>query len=61
MSLLDTLNGEVADKFYIVDDYFWGIAFVFLIGLGLLFTFKLKGLQILKIKETSSLALSGEA
>ncbi len=59
MSIMDTLNGEVADKFYIVDDYFWGIAFVFLIGLGLLFTFKLKGLQILKIKETSHLALSG--
>jgi len=57
--IMDFLNGEVADAFYFVDDYFWGIAFVFLIGLGILFTLRLKGFQILKIKETSSLALSG--
>ncbi|WP_400234806.1 alanine/glycine:cation symporter family protein [Methanomethylophilus alvi] len=56
---MDTLNGEISDLFWFVDDYFWGISFVFLIGLGIIFTIKLKGLQILKIKETSSLALSG--
>ncbi|WP_400245517.1 alanine/glycine:cation symporter family protein [Methanomethylophilus alvi] len=56
---MDTLNGEISDLFRFVDDYFWGISFVFLIGLGIIFTIKLKGLQILKIKETSSLALSG--
>ena len=59
MSIMDTLNGEISDLFRFVDDYFWGISFVFLIGLGIIFTIKLKGLQILKIKETSSLALSG--
>lgn len=57
--IMDFLNGDVAKTFYFVDDYFWGIAFVFLIGLGILFTLRLKGFQILKIKETSSLALSG--
>lgn len=61
MSIMDTLNGEISDMFWLVDDYFWGISFVFLIGLGIVFTLKLKGLQILKIKETSSLALSGVA
>ena len=59
MSIMDTLNGAISDLFWFVDDYFWGISFVFLIGLGIIFTIKLKGLQILKIKETSSLALSG--
>lgn len=42
-----------------VNSYFWGIAFVFLIGLGIIFTVRLKGLQIAKIKETSKLSLSG--
>ena len=59
MSIMDTLNGEISDLIWFVDHYFWGISFVFLIGLGIIFTIKLKGLQILKIKETSSLALSG--
>ncbi|AGI47943.1 amino acid carrier protein [Thermoplasmatales archaeon BRNA1] len=45
--------------FGILNHYFWGISFVFLIGLGIVFTVRLKCLQILKIKETSSLALSG--
>ena len=59
MSIADTLNGPISDAFYFVDDYFWGIAFAFLIGLGIVFTIKLKGMQILRIKHTSSLALSG--
>lgn len=59
MSIADTLNGEVADAFWFLDDYFWGISFAFLIGLGVVFTIKLKGLQILRIRETSTLALSG--
>ena len=59
MSIADTLNGPISDAFYLVDDYFWGIAFAFLIGLGIVFTIKLKGMQILRIKHTSSLALSG--
>ncbi len=59
MSFLDTLNGPISDAFYFVDDYFWGIAFAFLIGLGIVFTVKLKFMQILRIKHTSALALSG--
>ena len=55
MSITDTINSEIG----IYNDFFWGIAFVFLIGLGLVFTFKLKGLQILKVHETSRLAFSG--
>lgn len=57
--IMEFLNGEVADLFYYWDDHFWGLAFVFLIGLGIIFTVKMKGLQIVRIKETSSLALSG--
>ena len=59
MSFLDTLNGPISDAFYFVDDYFWGIAFAFLIGLGIVFTVKLKFMQILRIRHTSALALSG--
>ena len=44
--IMDFLNGDVADAFYFVDDYFWGIAFVFLIGLGILFQAGLKGSQL---------------
>lgn len=42
-----------------MNTWVWYAAFVFLIGLGLLFTFKLKGLQILKIRETSKLSFTG--
>ena len=59
MSIGEFLNGTVAKAFFTVDDYFWGIAFAFIIGLGIVFTVKLKGMQILRIKHTSSLALSG--
>ena len=44
-----------------VNDWVWYVAFVFLVGLGLFFTYKIKFLQILKLKETSSLALSGSS
>ncbi len=55
MSLFDAVMDGVGH----VNSYFWGIAFVFLIGLGVTFTIRLKGLQIAKIKETSTLSLSG--
>ncbi|MDO5861949.1 MAG: alanine:cation symporter family protein, partial [Thermoplasmata archaeon] len=42
-----------------INTWVWYAAFVFLIGLGILFTIKLKGLQILKIRETSRLAITG--
>lgn len=55
LGLTDTLT-DLIDP---VNTWVWYAAFVFLIGLGILFTIKLKGLQILKIRETSKLALSG--
>ena len=58
-SFIDSLSDSVNDGIAFLNDYFWGISFVFLIGLGLIFTYKLKGLQIAKIRETSRLVLSG--
>lgn len=55
MTILESLNSVVGT----CNSYLWGLAFVFLIGLGILFTFKLKGLQITKIKENAKLSLSG--
>ncbi|MBE6526281.1 MAG: alanine:cation symporter family protein [Thermoplasmata archaeon] len=46
------------DAFGALNTYFWCISFVFLVGLGIIFTLKLKGEQILRIRETSRLALS---
>ncbi|MGN0099145.1 MAG: alanine/glycine:cation symporter family protein [Candidatus Methanomethylophilaceae archaeon] len=55
MTIIESLNSVVGT----CNSYLWGMAFVFLIGLGILFTFKLKGLQITKIKETAKLSVSG--
>ncbi len=49
----------IDDAFSWANEYFWWIALILLVICGLYFTVKLKGLQILKIKETSKLALSG--
>ncbi|MBQ8179743.1 MAG: alanine:cation symporter family protein [Candidatus Methanomethylophilaceae archaeon] len=55
MTLTDTFN----DVLGTLNTYIWYVAFVLLIGAGLYFTFKLRGLQILRIGETSRLSLSG--
>ena len=55
MTIIESLNNVVGT----CNSYLWGMAFVFLIGLGILFTFKLKGLQITKIRETAKLSVSG--
>ncbi len=55
MTIIDSINSAVGT----CNSYLWGMAFVFLIGLGILFTFKLKGLQITKINETAKLSVSG--
>ena len=47
------------EAFDYLNTYFWRISFVFLVGLGIIFTIKLKGLQIARIHETSRLAISG--
>lgn len=54
MSVSDTLT----DVFTPLNTYIWYIAFVFLIGLGIVFTLKLKGMQILKVDENAKLALA---
>ncbi|MGN1044514.1 MAG: alanine/glycine:cation symporter family protein [Candidatus Methanomethylophilaceae archaeon] len=48
----------LTDIFDPANTYIWYIAFVFLIGLGLYFTYRLKFMQILKVDETSKLALT---
>ena len=48
----------LTDVFNPANKYIWYVAFVFLIGLGLYFTYKLKFMQILKVDETSKLALT---
>ena len=55
MTIIESLNNVVGT----CNSYLWGMAFVFLIGLGILFTFKLKGLQITRINETAKLSVSG--
>ena len=55
MTIIESLNSAVGT----CNSYLWGMPFVFLIGLGILFTFKLKGLQITRIKEASKLSVSG--
>ncbi len=50
---------EIVNAIQPVNDWVWYIAFVFIIGLGIYFTYRIKLLQILKVKETSRLALSG--
>lgn len=52
---------DIVEALTPVNDWVWYVAFVFLVGLGLFFTYKIKFLQILKLKETSSLALSGSS
>ncbi|MDD7424630.1 MAG: alanine/glycine:cation symporter family protein [Candidatus Methanomethylophilaceae archaeon] len=48
----------LTDIFNPANQYIWYVAFVFLIGLGLYFTYRLKFMQILKVDETSKLALT---
>ena len=48
----------LTDIFNPANKYIWYVAFVFLIGLGLYFTYRLKFMQILKVDETSKLALT---
>ena len=48
----------LTDVFTPINEWVWYVAFVFLIGLGLYFTYRLKFMQILKVDETSKLALT---
>ncbi|MBO4568489.1 MAG: alanine:cation symporter family protein [Candidatus Methanomethylophilaceae archaeon] len=53
--LLTIIDGMVG----VWNTYFWRISFVFLIGLGIVFTLKLKGVQITHLGDNARLALSG--
>ncbi len=54
MSSADTASDAIG----IFNTYAWYIAFIFLIGLGLYFAYRLKGEQITQIKESSKLAFT---
>ena len=55
VDLITTIDGMVC----VWNAYFWRISFVFLIGLGIVFTLKLKGIQITHLGHNAKLALSG--
>ncbi len=55
MGITETL----ADIFDPLNTYIWYIAFVFLIGIGLFFAYKVKAMQITHMGENAKLALSG--
>ena len=59
MSAIDSIFSVFTAAFKLLNNYFWCVSFVFLIGLGIIFTIKLRGLQLARIGETSRLALSG--
>ena len=48
-----------SDVFKLLNNYFWCVSFVFLVGLGIIFTIKLRGMQLARVHETSRLALGG--
>ncbi len=54
---LGSVSSDIMSWINVSNGFVWRIAFVFLVGLGIWFTYKLKFLQILKIKTTSKLAL----
>ena len=60
ISFQDVLNS--ADTFVnnVIDVNIWYIAFVFLIGFGIFFTIKLKGMQLRHVGEAGHLAFTGE-
>ncbi len=55
MSFVDSIDQLFQDA----GSYIWWVALVLLVVCGLYFTIRLKGLQILKINETSKLSFSG--
>jgi len=58
MSGFDDIQDAILDFVNPANTLMWHIAFVFVIGLGIAFTVKLRGLQITKIRESARLATS---
>lgn len=50
--------GFLNDVFGVANEWIWYLAFIFIVGLGLYFTYRLKFMQVLKVDETSKLALT---
>jgi AGCS family alanine or glycine:cation symporter/putative sodium/glutamine symporter len=59
MSVLEVINDTVASVNGVVNTYAWYLAFVFLIGIGLYFTIKSKGVQINRLGEACRVAFTG--
>ena len=59
MSVLEAINDAVSSVNDVVNMYAWYIAFVFLIGIGLYFTVKTKGVQINRMGEVCRVAFTG--
>lgn len=59
MSVFEAINGAVASVNGVVNEYAWYIAFVFLIGIGLYFTIRTKGVQINNLGEACRVAFTG--
>jgi len=59
MSVLEVINETVASINGVINTYAWYIAFVFLIGIGLYFTIKSRGVQINRLGESCRVAFTG--
>ncbi|MBQ3685336.1 MAG: alanine:cation symporter family protein [Candidatus Methanomethylophilaceae archaeon] len=59
MSGIDDIQDKILDFVDPANTLIWHIAFVFVIGLGIAFTIKLRGVQLTRIRESAKLATSG--
>ena len=59
MSFFEAINDAIASVNSVVNEYAWYIAFVFLIGLGLYFTVRTKGVQLNRLGEACRVAFTG--
>src|SRR5574344_1142506 len=59
MSILESVNDAIASVNGFVNTYAWYVAFVFLIGIGIYFTIRTKGVQINRLGEACKVAFTG--
>ena len=59
MSFFEAINDAIASVNSVVNTYAWYLAFVFLIGLGLYFTIRTKGVQLNRLGEACRVAFTG--
>ncbi|MBE6528794.1 MAG: alanine:cation symporter family protein [Thermoplasmata archaeon] len=53
------IEQSLLDFFDPINMTFWRIAFIFVVGLGVIFTIKVRGMQITRVKEHAKLAVTG--